>query len=75
MYISHNDDTDGHDTRGDGWPDEGPSVAWIRLQIDQVFGTDQADPATEHRLARIAVTTCVLIFLILLITLALVAPR
>jgi hypothetical protein len=75
MYTSHNDDTDRHDTRGDGWPDEDPSVAWIRLQIDQVFGTDQADPATEHRLTRIAVTTCVLIFLILLITLALVAPQ
>jgi hypothetical protein len=72
MYISHNDDTD---TCGDGWPDEDLRVAWIRLQIDQVFGTDQADPATEHRLARIAVTTCVLIFLILLITLALVAPQ
>jgi hypothetical protein len=73
MYISHNDDTDPYDTQG--WQDDDPNLAWIRLQIDQVFGTNQADAATEHRLARIAVTTCVLIFLILLITLALVAPR
>jgi hypothetical protein len=74
MYISH-DDTNGYDTRGEGWRDEDPSVAWIRLQIDQVFETGHADPATEHRLAQMAVITCDLIFLVLLITLALLAPR
>jgi hypothetical protein len=75
MCISQNDDTDGGNTSGECGQHEDPKVAWIHRQVDLVFGDDQADSGRDHRLARIAVTTCVLIFLICLITLALLAPR
>jgi hypothetical protein len=74
MYIPRNDGTGGYGTRGEGWQNDDPNLDGLRRQVDLVFGAGRTDPATEHPIARIAVTTSVMIFLVLVIALALIAP-
>jgi hypothetical protein len=74
MSISH-DGGPARDVAGDGGYPEDPDVAWIRGQVDLVFGDELPDRDPRRRLARVAATLCVLLFLAVLITLPLTAAR
>jgi hypothetical protein len=75
MSLSRRGNTDDFDAWSDGCPDEDPSTAWVRHQVDLTLDQYHPESASYGRLAPIAVTLCVAFFLILLITLALVAQR
>jgi hypothetical protein len=75
MSLSHRGNTDDFDAWSDDWPDEDPSTAWVRRQVDLTLDQYHPESASYSRLAPIAATLSVAIFLILLITLALVAQR
>ena len=75
MSLSHRGNTDDFDAWSDEFPDEDPSTAWVRCQVDLTLDPYHPESPAHGRFAPIAVTVGVAIFLILLISLALVAPR
>jgi len=75
MSISHRRSTGDFDAWSDDCPDEDSSTAWVRRQVDLTLDQYHPEAASHGRLGPIAVTLSVAIFLILLVTLALVAQR
>jgi hypothetical protein len=77
MPTSHNDDSHDHHTDDRRWHPEEPDLAWLRGQVDDIFTNNHHDLDSNPRRQRatqVAALATVLIFLIFLITLALIIP-